>query len=306
MILGLLVVLGVLAGLVAFWPLPPIGATPSGSAAADESAFEIHPLGRTIIRDHGHRTPRAYVLLHGITNTPAQFQDFGELLFQRGANVIIPRMPFHAHADRMTDAKRFLTAQAMLDEATRAIDLAKSLGQRVSVMGLSVNGVTAAWIAQNRSDVDTVVVMAPFFATKGMPDWAIAPAARIFARLPNFFVWWDFRQRESLGPDSLAYPRFATRPMAEILHFGLDVFREAASAAPQARRIVVVTSASDQAVSNARADELAALWLARAPSRVESYEFPATMNIPHDWIYPGQPDQQVETVYPILLRLLGE
>lgn len=305
-ILGLLAVLGVVVGLVAFWPLPPVGGAPSGSVAADESAFDIHPLGRTIIQNHGHRTARAYVLLHGITNTPVQFQDFGELLYQRGANVIIPRMPFHAHSDRMTDAKRLLTAQAMLDEANRAIDLAKSLGDRVSVMGLSVNGVTAAWIAQHRSDVDTVVVMAPFFAIKGMPDWAIAPTARIFARLPNIFVWWDFRQRESLGPESLAYPRFATRPMAEILHFGLDVFREAESAAPQARRIVMVTSASDLAVSNTRAGELAALWLARAPGRVQSYEFPAWMNIPHDWIYPGQPDQQVKTVYPILLRLLGE
>ncbi len=309
LILGVLVVLAVLVGLVGlvvFWPLPPVGPTLPGREAPDETAFDIHPLGRTIIRDHGYKTERAYVLLHGITNTPAQFQKFGDLLFEGGANVIIPRMPFHAHSDRMTDAKGSLTAQAMLDEANRAVDQAKSLGRRVSVMGLSVNGVTAAWIAQNRNDVDTVVVMAPFFAVKGMPDWAIAPVARIFARLPNFFVWWDARQRETLGPDSLAYPRFATRPMAEILHFGLDVFREAASEAPRARRIVMVTSASDMAVSNARAAELAALWAARVPGNVESYEFPAEKKIPHDWIYPGQPDQQVETVYPILLQLLGE
>lgn len=305
-VLVVLVVLAVLVGLVIFWPLPPVGPTPVGREAPDEAAFDIHPLGRTIIRDHGYKTGRCYVLLHGITNTPAQFQKFGELLFEGGANVIIPRMPFHAHSDRMTDAKSLLTAQAMLDEANRAVDQAKSLGQRVSVMGLSVNGVTAAWIAQNRSDVDTVVVMAPFFAVKGMPDWAIAPAARIFARLPNFFVWWDARQRETLGPDSLAYPRFATRPMAEILHFGLDVFREAAAEAPRARRIVMVTSASDMAVSNTRAAELAALWAARVPASVESYEFPAEKKIPHDWIYPGQPDQQVETVYPLLLQLLGE
>jgi hypothetical protein len=34
------------------------------------------------------------------------------------------------------------------------------------------------------------------------------------------------------------------------MHFGLDVFREAESAPPKARRIVVVTSAMDQAMED--------------------------------------------------------
>lgn len=266
--------------------------------------FPIHPEAETLELSHGHKTEDAFVLLHGITNTPVQFREFAGLLFERGANVVVPRMPFHGHEDRLTEAKSGFTAQIMLDEANRAIDRAKLLGRRVKVMGLSVNGVTAAWIAQNRSDVDTVVIMAPFFAVKDMPDWMIAPVARLFARLPNIFVWWDFRQRENLGQNSLAYPRFSTRAMAGVLHFGLDVFREAESAPPEARRIVVVTSAMDLAVSNRRIGELVALWQRSAPGRVETHEFPAEKNVPHDWMYPGQPDQQVETVYPILLDLL--
>ncbi len=294
----------VLAAVWVFRPLPPVLPTLPGSAPPDESGFSIHPEAETFELNHGSQTEEAFVLLHGITNTPVQFRSFAEILFARGANVVVPRMPFHGHEDRLTDAKSGFTAQLMLDEANRAIDRARLLGRRVKVMGLSVNGVTAAWVAQNRADVDTVVIMAPFFAVKGMPDWTIAPVARLFARLPNLFVWWDFRQRENLGPDSLAYPRFSTRAMAGVLHFGLDVFREAESAPPKARRIVVVTSATDQAVSNERIGELVALWLRSAPGRVESYEFPADKNVPHDWMYPGQPDQQVETVYPILLNLL--
>ena len=287
-----------------FRPLPPVQPTPPGSIPPDESMFPIHPEAETLELSHGHKTDEAFVLLHGITNTPVQFREFAEILFQRGSNVVVPRMPFHGHEDRLTEAKSGFTAQIMLDEANRAVDRARLLGRRVKVMGLSVNGVTAAWISQNRADVDTVVIMAPFFAVKGMPDWTIAPVARLFARLPNFFVWWDFRQRENLGQNSLAYPRFSTRAMAGVMHFGLDVFREAESAPPEARRIVVVTSAIDQAVSNGRIGELVALWRRSAPGRVETYEFPADKNVPHDWMYPGQPDQQVETVYPILLNLL--
>ncbi len=299
-----LVVVIVVALLWLLRPLPPVQPTPSGSSPPDESHFPIHPEAETQELSHGHKTEDVFVLLHGITNTPVQFRSFADILFARGANVVVPRMSFHGHEDRLTDAKSGFTAQLMLDEANRAVDRAKLLGRRVNVMGLSVNGVTAAWIAQNRADVDTVVVMAPFFAVKGMPDWTIAPVARLFARLPNIFVWWDFRQRENLGPSSLAYPRFSTRAMAGVMHFGLDVFREAASVPPEARRIVVVTSAMDQAVSNDRIGELVTFWRRSAPGRVESYEFPADKNVPHDWMYPGQPDQQVETVYPILLNLL--
>ena len=287
-----------------FRPLPPIHPPLPGSLPPDEGGFFIHPEAESLELNHGFKTDEAFVLLHGITNTPVQFREFAEILFQRGANVLVPRMPFHGHADRLTDAKSGFTAQLMLDEAIRAVDRARLLGRRVKVMGLSVNGVTAAWIAQNRADVDTVVIMAPFFAVKDMPDWTIAPVARLFARLPNIFVWWDFRQRENLGKNSLAYPRFSTRAMACVLHFGLDVFREAQSAPPRARRVVVVTSAMDQAVSNERIGELVALWRRQAPGHVEAYEFPAEKNVPHDWIYPGQPDQQVKTVYPILLNLL--
>ncbi len=58
---------------------------------------------RAIVMDHGHRTKDVYVLLHGLTNNPNQFRKFGQMLFDRGANVLIPRMPHHGLADKMNN-----------------------------------------------------------------------------------------------------------------------------------------------------------------------------------------------------------
>ncbi len=292
--------------LLFFGPLPEILPVPGEAKAPDKGVAELHPLGGTVEMNHGHPTEDVYVLLHGVTSTPVQFQAFGKLLYDRGANVLIPRMPFHGHQDRMTGAHKFFTAQVMLDEANRAIARAKTMGRRVTVIGLSVNGITAAWIAQNRADVEAVVIMAPFLAARGMPGWSIAPVARLFSLLPNFFVWWDFQEKENLGEDSPTYPRFSTRSLASLLQFGLVVFREAEAVPPQVRRILLMTSAWDSAINNRRAGELADLWKASAPGRVETYQFPEELEVPHDWMDPSQPDQRVDLVHPILLELLSD
>jgi len=51
---------------------------------------------RTELLTHGVRTPRVIVLFHGVTNCPAQFDSLGRLLYERGANVLIPRLPVTA------------------------------------------------------------------------------------------------------------------------------------------------------------------------------------------------------------------
>ncbi len=285
-------------------PLPPVTATPKGAQAPDAGSPEIDPAGHGIEMIQEGNNGEVFVLLHGITNTPQQFRPFGELLFRRGASVLIPRMPFHGYTNRMTPAPADLTAQMMLDEANRTIDRAKTLGRKVTVMGLSVNGVTAAWIAQNRADVDRVILLSPFFGPNGVPSAFIAPLSRLFVRLPNFFVWWDPQKKEAIGAGTLTYPRFATRPLADVMALGGQVFSEAKKAPMQAPRALLVTSAADKAINLPRTRELVNLWNARTPGRVESYEFPMEDGVPHDFMDITQPDQRVDLVYPALLKLL--
>jgi carboxylesterase len=304
--------------LAAFWPLGADGLAihpdPAASYAAARAEAArliaqappgINPACRGSVLDHGRKTPDVYVLLHGLTNCPAQFRAFGEELFASGANVLIPRTPYHGYEDRMTKDQKLLTAQSMIDTASHAIDLARGYGGRVTVIGLSVNGVTAAWLAQERADVDRAVLVSPFFAPAPAPGAAIAPLTRLLMRLPNLFVWWDPGAKEELPGSQLSYPRFSTHPIAQVMRLGLDVFALAASRPPKAPAILIVTSAADTAVNNTRTAELAALWEAQAPGRVRTFAFPLDQQIPHDSIDPSQPGARTDIVYPALQKQIA-
>jgi carboxylesterase len=141
------------------------------------------------------------VLLHGLTNCPAQFDSLGRLSFARGANVLIPRLPRHGLADRMTRALAYTDVPELCAFTDRVMDAARGLGDSVTVVGLSTGGVMAAWAGQQRADVDRAVVIAPLLGLGYAPGPLTPAAARLMRSLPNLFVWWDSKARERLaGP----------------------------------------------------------------------------------------------------------
>src|SRR3981081_4420563 len=107
----------------------------------------VNPACYSVAFDHGRATPRAVVFLHGITSSPFQFHQLGKLFFSRGYNVLIPRMPRHGYLDRMTRDPAHLTLSELEDYAADAVDTARGLGEHLTVAGLSVSGVLAAWCA---------------------------------------------------------------------------------------------------------------------------------------------------------------
>jgi len=253
---------------------------------------------------HDRPTDQVFILLHGLTNSPEQFDKLGRILFERGHNVVIPRTPGHGKADRMTDALGAFTAKGMLDYANLAITLARPLGKRLTVAGLSVNGTTTAWVAQNRADVDRAILLAPFLSPGGLPQWLNLPLSQVLIRLPNAFIWWDPVQKDR-GPRVVhAYPRFSTRSIGETMRLGVEAFREAKASPPACREILLITSAADFAANNVVATRLVDLWRTSRPDGINTYEFPASEKVPHDFIDPGQSDQRVEIVYPRLIEML--
>ncbi|MEI6493685.1 MAG: alpha/beta fold hydrolase [Verrucomicrobiota bacterium] len=269
-----------------------------------QAPLTLSAAGRPRVYLHDAPTEHVFVLLHGLTNSPEQFDKLGRTLFERGHNVVIPRTPGHGNADLMTDALSVFTAKAMLDYANLAIMLARPLGRHLTVAGLSINGATTAWVAQNRVDVDRAVLLAPFFAPRGLPQFAIKPLSRLLIRLPNVFLWWDPVHKDQFFADSHAYPRFSTRSIGETMRLGAGVFGESETTSPACGAILIVTTASDLAASNAVTARLAANWREHRPGSVAAYEFPASENIPHDFIDPSQSDQRVDIVYPRLIEML--
>jgi hypothetical protein len=272
-------------------------------AQAREADLPLHEGGRTIVLTHGYQTERVFVLLHGLTNAPRQFRELGEKLFATGANVVIPRLAHHGLADRMTDTHAALTAQDLIRYAQYGVDLAQGLGRRVTVVGLSVSGISAAWLAQNRDDIDEVFLLAPLFGPAVIPDPLTPAFASALSRLPNQMMWWDPRVRENLPGPPYNYPRFPTRAVGEALRLGLN------TAQPDRKlrvdRLGVILTENDPAVSNARTRRLVEQWRASSPeTEVFLHEFSAEENIPHDFIDPLQPNARTEKVNALLVEWL--
>jgi carboxylesterase len=264
----------------------------------------IAPDGHLIFLTHGGPTAKTIVFFHGGTNSPRQFEALGRILYERGYNVLIPRIPHHGLKDRMTEDYAKLTALELTQLSDETVDIAQGLGQHILVAGLSMGANMASWIAQNRSDVDCAVIISPFWGWKGLAPSFLKPAINILSILPNIFLWWDEKEKKALlGPTS-AYYRFSTRGLAQIMLLGWIVIKEARGFAPKTRNIVVITNALDDSVNEKIFDKVADDWQRHGSVKITRFEFEKSLGVLHDLIDPQQPYQKTAVVYPKLIELM--
>jgi carboxylesterase len=261
---------------------------------------------RTELLTHGARTAHVVVLLHGLTNCPAQWDSLAQLAYATGANVLVPRLPHHGFADHMTDELARTEAHELCNFTDRVIDAAAGLGDSVTVAGLSIGGVMAAWAGQARADVDRAVVIAP------MIGWARAPGPLLTAALirsagtlPNAFVWWDDKRKADLPGPQHVYPRFATRSISASMLFGAAVLADARRRAPAGRTLAMVLVGGDIAADRGAATELVQAWRAHGAKDVLTYEFPASLHLNHDVVDPEQVGGNPAITYPVLMGFIA-
>lgn len=265
----------------------------------------IHPASHTRLWSHAAKTPRAILYLHGYTDSVQQFARLGDMFFERGSNVYAPRLPHHGHKERMTAAHAELSAAEMLEWANRAVDAARGLGEELVVMGLSLGGVLATWVAEHRADVQRVLIIAPAYGTSVIPPRLTHPTARVFRRLPNLFLWWDPRIREQAGFE-YTYPRFSTHTLARAFLLSDEMLQRARKQPPAARAVWMITNANDFAVSNAMCDFFVAAWRAHNTNQVFTYQYPRALGIPHDILDAADPLVKPEIVYPPLVEMVEQ
>jgi esterase/lipase len=259
----------------------------------------INPLCRSKLMTHGKKTERVIVLVHGITNCPQQFVEFAPLFFERGYNVLIPRMPRNGLADRMTNELKSLTAEELRDCSNTMVDIARGLGDHVTFLGLSVGGSMAVWVAQNRPDVDKVVVIAPSIGFTNLgADRLTSFAIVLFRYLPNIATQYFFPFQD--GPQH-SYLGYSSHSIGEVMRFGKSIMKSAKQEKPAAQSILMVTNAADTAVNSKMNRELVNFWRANGYNQIEEYEFSADKKLIHDIVDPQQVQQQTALVYPILL-----
>jgi pimeloyl-ACP methyl ester carboxylesterase len=261
----------------------------------------IHARGGTMLLAHGRPTQRVVLLLHGLTASPMQCDGLARSLHRSGDTVLVPRLPGHGAHDRLTTQLRDLRAHHLIDAAEDALSIARGLGTSVIVAGFSLGGLLTAWLAQHHH-VDHAVAIAPFLGVSCVPRQTTAAFAAALRALPNLFLWWDPVQRERLMPDH-GYPRYPTHAIAQALGIATTLTRLARLAPPMTRRITIVTNASETAVNNAAARELARSWSSHDGAAVK---LRSIIGLPpsHDIIEQLRPGTHARHAYRTLLPIL--
>ena len=261
----------------------------------------VMPDGASLALLHGARTPRAVVLIHGLTNSPRQFQELAQRLYERGDNVIVPRLPLHGLLPGNVDVLRDVTAERYRSFADSAVDIARGLGDTIIVVGLSAGGNVAVWIAQHRADVARVVIIAPALRLARIPHMLASPALNVLERVPNYTM----RQT----PDTLrphAYFGVSTRALGETLRLGASVMEDADRDAPLVRDITMVLNDNDRTISVATALALAERWRKRDGVVLSVHRFDQSLQLPHDLIDVSQRCGRPELVYAVVLALVDK
>jgi pimeloyl-ACP methyl ester carboxylesterase len=266
---------------------------------------DVREDSHTRLWTHGEKTDRVIVYYHGYTNAPPQFDQMGQAFYERGYNVLVPRLPFHGLQDPLTKQQENLTAEAMAQLTQETVDIAQGLGAKVTISGLSAGGVMAAWAAQYRSDVDLAVGLAPATGLPFVPMWVSTLFRKMAPHLPSMYIWWDPRVKEKINGPPHAYPRFSTRGLAEVFRLGREVYDAAGTSAPAARRILCITSAFDTAVHLPTVHKLEERWRADGAD-LRTYEFPRDLKIWHDMIDPASPTQNIAVTYPVIMDLITQ
>ncbi len=309
---GLLAVLGLIGVLFALGfvlPVSPVryelAPDPADSFAEAVQRIETLQQGetgvksdcRTIFLHHGEKTTRTVVMLHGFTSCPYQYHQLAEELHAAGFNVVVPLLPEHGLAGPEVHPLRELRSEDALALTNQVVDAAHGLGDHVTVMGISYGGALATWLAQNRSDLQQVMILSPAYGLRMVPSWLQRPAMTLLPLLPSIQV-----NNPNQVP-AQSYRGTSSRALSEVLRLGQSAMTASRTMAPANRSNTIITAPGDRVVRLDLAAELEQNWLSNG-GQVRSYQFDPDLDLIHDFIEPSGPKARPDAVYAMLVNFI--
>ncbi len=167
---------------------------------------------------------------------PAPFKEIAAQFYDRGYNVLVMTMPYNGLADRMNTEQAKMRAEDFMRYGDEVVDIARGLGDHVTMAGISGGGLVTAWVAQQRKDVDLAVLISPGLGLKAIPRFLTPFAPWFFSTIPNFYINSDPKKD---SPRPYNYTRMSSRAAAQIMRLGLAIKALARQEAPAAGSIVV-------------------------------------------------------------------
>lgn len=204
------------------------------------------------------------VLLHGLTASPPAWRAVAQALNARGVTVVVPRLPRHGHANRMTTALRGVTARELASDVEAILARVAALGEPMTLAGHSLGATLAVDAAARLPSVARLVAIAPFLGIARVPYEAHPLLVRAMGLVRHVFLWWDPLLRARLEP-AHGYPRYTIGSLRAGLQLA-DRVRGSAHAPPRAAAIDIVLNERESSVNNRTALRLAADWRASGAS----------------------------------------
>ncbi len=207
-------------------------------SARESELSLIDNLCRSYSLFHDEPVDKVCLFFHGFTAGPYQFIPMAKTLHKAGYNVLVPLMPGHGLAGPwgpgnpppLTDDPRLY-----LRFGLQWLKIAKKMGSKVIVGGLSGGGTLATWLALEKSDdIYRALLFAPYFS-------ASSKVIDLFVRhIDTYFEWENL-----MGP---SYPGFEISALRAVLRIAKYNFKRVkkSSIAP----IFLISSESDRAVNN--------------------------------------------------------
>ncbi len=269
------------------------------------SEVDFYEGSHSFLLTHGTKAAKVIIFAHGWASSPAPFREIADEFYDRGYNVLVMTMPYCGLADRMNTQQAKMRAEDFVRYGDEVVDIARGLGEHITMAGISAGGLVTAWVAQQRKDVDLAVLISPGLGLKAIPRfWTpfMSWALRVF---PNWYIWEDPEKKEN-APRPYNYVRMPSKVVGQILRLALTVKALARQKAPSAGSIVVITNLNDPGIDNVAVDKVANLWRERRPIGVQTYKFPVELGLGHDIIDVKDPQMNIAEVYPKLFDLIDQ
>lgn len=267
---------------------------------------EVVPSCGTHLLCHGDQTDEAVVFLHGYTNAPVQCREVAEACFDNGANVLVPRIPFHGLADPFSEQMTGLTPDVLAEFTNTVIDAAAGLGSRLRVVGLSLGGLLAAYAAKHRDEVTDADFIAPFFQPNAVPVWIDAPFDEAMKALPDHFNWWNPKLHQVEVAGTYAYPKFSLKAVAAQIHLRRHLELQPAQRTTKLARVLLVLNEADVAVRSDVAKRILDEQFRPLAEKAEVEEIEKSFGFTHDLFEPnGDNRDKMDAVRDRLWPVLG-
>ncbi len=240
----------------------------------------VNDLSGSLLMTHGKPTEQVYIFIHGITNSPLQWKELGEMLHEQGNNILILRMPYHGLKSHKVGELGVLSTADLRDYADDAVDIASGLGKEITVIGISGGATVASWMGQNRPEVKKIVAISPFFGMASLPAFLDSFVTNLGHRMPNIVLDTFWEQRRAW-----VYRGETTHAPAEFMLLGRSVFEQAKISEAEADASLFLTTAVDTTADNDYVDKLIEIW-GKGKIDITFFQFDESYNIPHNSVDP--------------------